>query len=83
MTHTHAQPFDVLALVEGHLSSSGMSKSAFGFAAVGDPCLVDDLRAGRELRRRTVARIMEYLATGEVYDAAKHSNRRPKEGATV
>lgn len=76
MEHITTPHMDILALVEKHLASSGMSKSAFGTAAVGDPCLVDDLRAGREPRRRTVARIMEYIVTGEGYDPAKHSRRR-------
>lgn len=76
MKHPYTPHLDLLALVEAHLSSSGMSKSAFGFASVGDPCFVDDLREGREPRRRTVARVMEYITTGEVYAAEKHSLRR-------
>jgi len=76
MEQLTAPHLDILAMVETHLASSGMSKSAFGIAAVGDPCLVDDLRAGREPRRRTVARIMEFMLTGEQYDAARHSRRR-------
>lgn len=76
MKHAYTPHLDLLAVVELHLSTSGMTKSAFGFAAVGDPGFVDGLRAGRECRRRTVLRVMEYLATGETYDAAKHSRRR-------
>lgn len=76
MKHHIAPHLDLLAIVESFLSTSGMSKSAFGFAAVGDPNFVDGLRAGRECRRRTVQRVMEYITTGEVYDAEKHSRRR-------
>lgn len=67
---------DLLAIVEAFLATSGMKKSAFGFAALGDPSFVDGLRSGRECRRRTVQRVMDYMATGETYDAAKHSRRR-------
>lgn len=76
MQNTHPQHLDLLAIVEAFIASSGMSKSSFGVAAMGDPCFVDQLREGREPRRRTIRRVMEYIATGERYDAAKHSLRK-------
>ncbi|NGQ91478.1 hypothetical protein G5V65_11275 [Rhodobacter sp. HX-7-19] len=75
MQHTHPQHLDLLAIVEAFIASSGMSKSSFGMAAMGDPCFVDQLRDGREPRRRTIKRVMEFIATGERYDASKHSLR--------
>lgn len=75
MQHTYTPHLDLLAIVEAHIASSGMSKSSFGLAAMGDPCFVDQLREGREPRRRTVRRVMEFIATGERYDPAKHSLR--------
>lgn len=43
---------------------------------MGDPCFVDQLREGREPRRRTVQRVMDFIATGERYNAEKHSLRK-------
>ena len=52
---------DLIAAVEGHLARTGTSASAFGRKAVGDPCFVRDLRAGREPRSRVVSRVVEYM----------------------
>lgn len=76
MQHPYTPHLDLLAIVEAHIASSGMSKSSFGIAAMGDPCFVDQLREGREPRRRTISRVMEFIATGERYDAEKHSLRK-------
>lgn len=51
----------ILIAIEQFLRASGMSASAFGVAAGGDPGLVHDLRNGRELRRATRARIREFI----------------------
>ncbi|MBO1362075.1 hypothetical protein J2D73_20035 [Acetobacter sacchari] len=51
----------VLPDVEAFLSREGMSATAFGKAAAGDPRLVHDLRSGRELRMRTRARICAFI----------------------
>ena len=55
---------DLLADIAAHCERTGLSRSAFGAAAVGDPRLVFDLEAGRELRRRTVERIRHFIETG-------------------
>ena len=60
---------DLLAMIEAHCARSGMSKSAFGTEALGDPRLVDDLREGREPRRKTVNRVLAFMATGKRHDA--------------
>lgn len=61
---------DLLTEIVAHCAERGLSKSAFGQAAVGDPRLVFDLEAGRELRRRTVERIRAFMASTATGDAA-------------
>jgi hypothetical protein len=51
----------ILASVELFLRATGMTASAFGMAAVGDPVLVLELRNGREPRRATRARIRAFI----------------------
>ncbi|UZK66102.1 hypothetical protein [Sphingomonas sp. M1-B02] len=48
--------------IEKFLRVSAMSATRFGRLAIGDPCLVHDLRRGRELRPRTIARLDAFLA---------------------
>lgn len=59
------QQFNILDLIEAHRSKTGLTKTAFGRLSVGDPSLVFELEGGRELRRRTVARIMSFIVTGQ------------------
>lgn len=54
-------PEDFLAEIEAFLTRTGMSASAFGRAAVGDPNLVGDLRAGRMPNLRLVGRVNSYI----------------------
>jgi hypothetical protein len=44
------------------LDASKMPETKFGRLAVGDPRLIRDIRNGRELRARTIARIEAFLA---------------------
>lgn len=62
MEQRKTQPIDVLPHVEAFLATSGMAKTSFGTEAAGDPNLVDDLRNGREPRRKTRERIMRFIA---------------------
>lgn len=55
---------DLLAVIEAHCAASGMSKSAFGTSSVGDPRFVDDLRDGREPRRKTVNKVLAFISAG-------------------
>lgn len=75
MEHIAAPQIDLLAMIEAHCARLGMSKSSFGDQAVGDPRLVDDLRAGRELRRKTANKVLTYITTG-----APHK-RKAEQGA--
>jgi hypothetical protein len=60
---------DVRQRVERYLRTSGVAPSRFGRVAVGDPGFVTDMRNGRELRARTVARVQAFLDAVENGDA--------------
>jgi hypothetical protein len=47
--------------IENYLARTGMSASAFGRAAVGDPSFVLDLRNGRAPNLRLAARINDFM----------------------
>lgn len=51
----------VLADIEEFLGQSGMTSTAFGHKALNDPTLVHELRKGRECKRATRARIIEFI----------------------
>lgn len=48
--------------IERFLAASGMSASAFGRAALGDPNFVGDVRGGRSPNLRMVERVTVYIA---------------------
>lgn len=52
----------LLAEIEGFASQHGMSDAAFGEASLNDRHLVRQLRAGRELRSATLARVRKFMA---------------------
>lgn len=52
---------ELLEQVESYLVRSRVPPSTFGRMAVGDPRFVDDLRAGRKLRRKTHERVRCYI----------------------
>jgi hypothetical protein len=52
---------ELLEKIERHLVVTGVAATRFGRTVVGDPRFVEDLRAGRMPRERTVARIRNYL----------------------
>lgn len=65
-------PFpDLLSAIEAHCAKTGMRDSAFGHVALGDPNFVRNLRDGREPRRRTASRAIEYILTGITWEEAK------------
>jgi len=55
----------ILLRIERYLRSTRTAPTRFGRDALGDPCLVFDLRDGRELRRRTAERLSAYLDSVE------------------
>ncbi len=50
-----------LETVEAFLKNTGMSPTAFGKSAIGDPNFVLDLRRGREPRSRLVQRARDFM----------------------
>ncbi len=55
-------PDPILGAVERFLTASGMSPPMFGRKAANDPALVHDMRAGRDLRWSTRARIRAFIS---------------------
>lgn len=60
---TQTAPDPILADVEKFLQASQMTATAFGVRALNDPTLVHELRNGRECKRKTRARIREFMKT--------------------
>jgi len=54
-------PDPILAEVEAFLLSADMTPTAFGHRALNDPTLVHELRRGRECKRATRARILDFI----------------------
>lgn len=54
----------VLAKIDRYLKETGMPPTRFGRLAVNDPRLVGDLRNGRELGQRVLARVEAFLTQG-------------------
>ena len=52
---------ELLIRIEHHLAATGVAPTRFGRMVVGDPRFVQDLRAGRNPRDRTIARVAHYL----------------------
>ena len=64
----HHPTKELLALIMPFIERTGMTMSAFGVAAVGDPALVKDLQEGREPRWSTTVRVREFIETGIPYE---------------
>lgn len=62
MSVTPPEPDTLLADILEYCSEHGMSKTAFGKAAVNDACLVGNMERGRDLRTSTVRRILDFMA---------------------
>lgn len=61
-----------LAEIDSYLSLSGMSDTAFGKAAVGDPSFVSDLRAGRSPGLRLVDKVRKYITDSLPSNPSSH-----------
>jgi 2,4-dienoyl-CoA reductase-like NADH-dependent reductase (Old Yellow Enzyme family) len=55
----------LLQRIERHLRRSGTPMTRFGREALNDPRFVPDLRNGREVRAKTVARVLAYIDRAE------------------
>lgn len=56
---------ELLKQVENYLARTKVPPSTFGRMVLGDPRFVDDLRAGRKLRRKTQERVRCYLTQSQ------------------
>lgn len=56
-----SNPDPILAEIESFLVASGITPTAFGVRALNDPTLVRELRAGRECKRATRAKILDFI----------------------
>jgi hypothetical protein len=63
MTHPSE---DLLSEIDGFLAQTGIAPSIFGRDAVGDPNLLRNLRAGRELRSATAKRVRDFITSHQV-----------------
>jgi hypothetical protein len=61
MTSIQTEADPVLLAIELFLEASGMTATAFGVRALNDPTLVHEMRNGRECKRTTRARILEFI----------------------
>lgn len=52
----------LLDRVEEHMKATRTPPSRFGREAMGDPKFVFNLRDGRQPRRRTAAKVLDYIA---------------------
>lgn len=52
---------DLIEQIEAYCQATGIAQTKFGEMAVNDPNLMRDLRNGRELRRKTMARILSTI----------------------
>lgn len=74
MRMKHASPFpDLIAAIEAHCAKAGIAESTFGAMALNDPNFVRNLRDGREPRRRTADRAIDFILTGKTYMQARAS----------
>lgn len=58
---TSAQPVDLVEAVQQFCERHAVPKSRFGELALNDPSFVAELEAGREPRRKTVAKVLQFI----------------------
>lgn len=61
MSRTDIPHADLLAEIDAYCAASGLTRSKFGTDALNDPRFVFDLEAGRECRRATIQRALEFM----------------------
>jgi hypothetical protein len=67
-----SDPDPVLLAVEEFLQAADMTPTAFGQRALNDPTLVHEMRKGRECKRATRQRILEFITAEK---AARQAQR--------
>lgn len=63
MTTTLASDADILKEIEEFRAEHDIPMTTFGRRSVGDANLVANLKAGRELRRATIAKVRHFMVT--------------------
>lgn len=63
MMTTVATDADILPLIEQFVRQYDVPPTTFGRRAIGDANLIENLRAGRELRRSTEAKVRAFMAS--------------------
>lgn len=74
------EPDPLLRDVEAFLGETGMAPTAFGLSVMRDARFVPELRRGRELRRRTAARVREQMAYYRRYGKFGDANGQDAQG---
>lgn len=64
--HVAPPETDLVAVVQDFCARHEMSKTRFGELALNDPSFVTEIEAGREPRRRTVARVAAFIQARDV-----------------
>ena len=52
---------NILDIIETHLAATGEAPTAFGIAVMNDPRFVSDLRNGRDVRQKTIRKVVAYI----------------------
>ena len=52
---------NLLDIIEAHIEAAGIAPSEFGRLAMNDPNFVADLRGGRDYRRSTEAKVLDFI----------------------
>lgn len=60
--HVPPNETDLVAAVQDFCNRYEMSKTRFGELALNDPSFVTEIEAGREPRRKTVARVAAFIS---------------------
>lgn len=61
---------DLVTEIERFIVEHEMSATAFGMEALNDPAFVSQLRAGRDIKLSTMARVQAFMANRPPQDAA-------------
>lgn len=73
---------DLLREIRLFCEARGVPKSRFGLEAVRDPSLVTQIEQGRELRRKTVMRVRQYMEGAEAERASHQTSDQRREEDT-
>lgn len=70
----------LLATIERYLTATGIAVSAFGTKAMNDAGFVQGLRAGRQCKPETAAKVISHIKRCPLLQAARMVQARPAAG---